>query len=65
MQGLPANGHPETVYLYAVVLVVFGCLKSWVSPVCPSRILLHCMQTSISASPGFILFTSIPLLTMS
>ncbi len=30
VQGLPANGNAETVYLYAVVLVVFGCLKSWV-----------------------------------
>ena len=45
MQGLPANGHPETVYLYAVILIIFGCLKSWVSPVCPSRTLLLCMQT--------------------
>ena len=32
MQGLPASGQPETVALYGVVLVVFGCLKSWVSP---------------------------------
>ncbi len=32
MQGLPANGRSETVALYGVVLVVFGCLKSWVSP---------------------------------
>ena len=32
MQGLPAGGQPETVALYGVVLVVFGCLKSWVSP---------------------------------
>ena len=32
MQGLPAGGQIETVALYGVVLVVFGCLKSWVSP---------------------------------
>lgn len=31
MQGLPANGRPETVYTYAIVLVIFGLLKSWVS----------------------------------
>ena len=31
-QGLPANGRPETVYTYAIVLVIFGLLKSWVSP---------------------------------
>lgn len=37
VQGLPANGNAETVYLYAVVLVIFGCLKSWVRRPCVHR----------------------------
>ena len=46
MQGLPANGNAETVYLYAVVLVIFGCLKSWVSWSClflNKRQCCHCL----------------------
>ena len=31
LQGLPENGASHTTYLYGVVLVIFGCLKSWVS----------------------------------
>jgi hypothetical protein len=29
VQGLPRNGHPETVAVYAVLLTTMGSLISW------------------------------------
>jgi hypothetical protein len=29
LQGLPMNGHPETVAIYAVLLTTMGSLISW------------------------------------
>ncbi len=38
MQGLPENGQPATVRIYAVVLVTMGLLKSWSQPACNNPI---------------------------
>ncbi|CAL5229213.1 g12496 [Coccomyxa viridis] len=47
LKGLPANGNPETVYLYAVVLVIFGCLKSWAGPCCNNPIFAEIVPPSM------------------
>ncbi|EIE22835.1 MFS general substrate transporter [Coccomyxa subellipsoidea C-169] len=38
LKGLPENGASHTAYLYGVVLVIFGCLKSWAGPCCNNPI---------------------------
>lgn len=37
-QGLPENGAPATVCIYAAVLVSMGLLKSWSQPACNNPI---------------------------
>lgn len=37
-QGLPENGAPLTVWVYAAVLISMGLLKSWSQPACNNPI---------------------------
>ncbi len=34
LQGLPRNGSPTTVAIYAAVLLTFALLKAWPAPAC-------------------------------
>ena len=38
LQGLPENGEPATVWIYAAALVTMGLLKSWSQPACNNPI---------------------------